>query len=86
MLIILYLIQRKNDVLDSSANSYTLDNYPYRVESHFWRLDDMILNNYKEILKGILDGTLKLTNDRDATIFASWKVSGQDFYVYARKA
>ena len=45
----------------------------------------MKLINHKEVFKGVLDGTLKLTNDKDATMFAAWKSGGQDFYVYAAK-
>lgn len=38
---------------------------------------------HRMIFEGVLNGTLKLTNDQEATVFASWKVGGQDFYIYA---
>ena len=35
--------------------------------------------------RGVLEGTIQLANDQDADCFASWKVGGQDFYVYGIK-
>ena len=40
------------------------------------------LVNHLDFFRRVLDGTMKLANDRDADCFASWKVGGQDFYVY----
>lgn len=39
--------------------------------------------HHLDIFQGVLNGNMKLCNDRDATHLASWKVGGQDFYVYA---
>ena len=38
--------------------------------------------DHLEFFKMVLDKTIKLSNDQDATCFTSWKVGGQDFYVY----
>ena len=40
------------------------------------------LVNHLDFFRGVLDGTIKLANDRDGDCFASWKVGGQDFYAY----
>ena len=40
------------------------------------------LVNHLDFFRRVLDGTMKLANDQDADCFASWKVGGQDFYVY----
>lgn len=40
---------------------------------------------YKEFFKGVLDGTITLSNDRDGNTFCSWKAGGQDFYAFGVK-
>ena len=47
----------------------------------------MVVNN-KELIHHykffgfVLRKRIELSNDEDADVFASWKVGGQDFYVY----
>lgn len=43
------------------------------------------LIDHLEFFKLTLDGSIKLCNDQDGDIFASWKVGGQDFYIYGKK-
>ena len=43
------------------------------------------LIDHMEFFKLTLNGSIKLCNDRDGDIFASWKVGGQDFYIYGKK-
>jgi len=43
------------------------------------------LIHHDEFFKLYLDGKIKLSNDRDGDIFSSWKVGGQDFYIYGVK-
>ncbi len=38
--------------------------------------------NYLDFFQSVINQKIKLSNGRDATIFASWKVGGQDFYIY----
>ena len=43
------------------------------------------LIDHMEFFKLTLDGSIKLCNDQGGDIFASWKVGGQDFYIYGKK-
>ena len=52
------------------------DNYKPNAGAH------RQLVNHLDFFRRVLDGTMKLANDQDADCFASWKVGGQDFYVY----
>ena len=45
-------------------------------------IDEKQLISHTRFFQEFLDGTIKLSNDRNANIFASWKVGGQDFYIY----
>ncbi len=40
------------------------------------------LINHNDFFHEVGTGKIVLSNDRDANVFASWKVGGQDFYVY----
>lgn len=42
------------------------------------------LIDYLKFFDLVLRGEIKLTNDKLANVWASWKVDGQDFYVYGR--
>lgn len=53
-----------------------------RVASDGYRKPALI--NHLDLFRRVLNGSLKLSNDRDAGYFGSWKVGGQDFYVYAQ--
>lgn len=43
------------------------------------------LLTYTEFFNEVISNNIKLTNQEDANVFASWKVGGQDFYVYGYK-
>jgi hypothetical protein len=49
------------------------------------RRSNMELINYKEFFKYVLKGIIKLSDAQRANTFASWKVDGQDFYIYGIK-
>ena len=61
----------------------------HRAELNGWSTPPQIrpkaLMSHLKIFRGVLDGGYKLTNDEDGTVFASWKVGGQDFYIYAKQ-
>lgn len=59
------------DLEKSPLNKLPESNTPYRK-----------LVNHFDFFRRVLDGTVKLANDMDADCFASWKVGGQDFYIY----
>jgi len=40
------------------------------------------LMKYVEFFEAVLGGNIKLSNEAEADVFASWKVGGQDFYIY----
>ena len=40
------------------------------------------LISHADFFELFLVDKIKLTNNRDADIFSSWKVGGQDFYIY----
>ena len=42
--------------------------------------------NFLAFFSLVLNGGIKLSNTQDATVIASWKVGGQDFYIYGRRA
>lgn len=44
----------------------------------------MKLINYKSFFSAVTSGDIELTNDIDATIFTSYKVSGQDFTLFGK--
>ena len=46
--------------------------------------NEMKLIDHRKFFAFVVEDAIKLTNDRDADIFASWKVGGQDFYIYGK--
>lgn len=45
---------------------------------------EMRLIDHMKFFAFVTEGAIKLTNDRDGDIFSSWKVGGQDFYIYGK--
>lgn len=43
------------------------------------------LINTEEFFKQVVENKIALSNDREADVFTSWKVGGQDFYAYGIK-
>lgn len=43
-----------------------------------------MLVSYKEFFKLVLNKKIKLTSEENAEIYCSWKVDGQEFYVYGK--
>lgn len=44
----------------------------------------MRLIDHMKFFAFVTEGAIKLTNDRDGDVFSSWKVGGQDFYIYGK--
>ena len=44
----------------------------------------MKLINYKSFFTAVMNGDIELTNDRDATIFTSYKAGGQEFTLFGK--
>ena len=44
----------------------------------------MKLIDHRKFFAFVVEDAIKLTNDQDADVFASWKVGGQDFYIYGK--
>lgn len=45
---------------------------------------EKILINHKEFFRFVLNGIIELSNEAESNVFTSWKVGGQDFYIYGR--
>lgn len=43
-----------------------------------------LLIDHLVLMSRVLSKEAELANDQDANVFASWKVGGQDFYIYAK--
>ncbi len=66
--------------MNSDTNNPVMKGVEYILSQPPIKLKTQI--SHKKFFQRVLDTEISLSNDRDATCFCSWKVGGQDFYIY----